>query len=140
MMVRESATKNSSLAAPRAPRDQMGSLPRLETSHPPPGPGKGTTHNPSFPGSREKYASQRPSGENAGSIVINRVRKNGSVLASRGWPGSPSIAAIQISTPPPVLVWLMASRLPSGEMDCGASRVLPSVSRCATPEPSARTQ
>jgi len=41
---------------------QIGLPPRLETSHPPPGPGKGATHNPSFPGSPEKYASQRHPG------------------------------------------------------------------------------
>ena len=118
----------------------MGPLPRLEISHPPPGPGKGATHNPSFPGSSEKYASQRPSGENAGRMVTNGVGRNGSALPSRRWPASPSTGAVQISTPPPVVVWFIANHLPSGEMDCGTCQVLLSVSRCATPEPSVRIQ
>jgi hypothetical protein len=59
---------------------------------------------------------------------------------SRGWPATPSTAAIQISIPPPVLGWTIASRLPSGEIDRGVCTILPSVNRCATPEPSARIQ
>src|ERR1051326_7349621 len=118
----------------------MGYPPRLETSQPPPGPGNGTTHNPYFPGSLVKYASQRPSGENAGSIVLNRACKNGLAVPNRGWPGSPSRGAVQISTGPAVLAGANASRLPSGEMGRGFPPISASVSRCATPDPSARIQ
>src|SRR5262249_9198412 len=125
-------------------RDQIGHKPPpVETCHLLPGPGNGRTYNSSVPDSSEEYASQWPSGENAGCPSQNDVRRNRSAFPRRGWSRSPSTGAVQISDwPRAICCCVYASRLPSGEKEHGTWKVLPSVavSRCASPTPSARIQ
>ena len=92
------------------------------------------------PDSFDAYASHRPSGENAGRTSLNGVPRNSSAFPSLGCPESPSIGAVKMSSLPPFPFWVKARRLPSGENEYGSSSSLPSVRRCASPDPSERIQ
>src|SRR5215831_4503826 len=119
--------------------DQIGELPKpVEICHlPPPFPcGRGNGRTKTFiePASADAYASQCPSGEKRGSPVSPDPRRNSCGFPRRNPSWSPSTGAIQI--PSSVLP---ASHLPSGEKDDGNPPGLPSVSRCGSLAPSART-
>src|ERR1700728_3715125 len=121
-------------------RDQRAIPPPLfETCHFPPCPddggGNARTYTSYFPDSFDAYASQRPSGENAGTWSRKLLLRNCSGFPAFNWPPWSSSGTVQIwSTPPPN----EASRLPSGVNDDGNWTVLLCHSACGWPDPSAR--
>src|SRR5947207_2533314 len=112
--------------------------PPVEILHFPPGAGNGRTYTSIIPSSSEEYASQCPSGENAGAIRINTGGLNGfcrneTGLARRGSCWLVSNSAVQRCQSQ------IASRLLSGDTDDGNTPVVRSERRRTSPPPSART-
>src|SRR5215472_9517558 len=92
------------------------------------------------PDSLDRYATQRPSGENTGTASSSDVRRNGSGLPGLGRSGSvASSGSVQRSKPVSGLTSIYASRRPSGEKDHGTRLFGLSRSRTRSPAPSLRT-
>src|SRR5215831_1923762 len=140
MMRPSRARKNSSCRL----RDQMGNCPPpVDIRVLGPGPGKGRTYTSNVPDSFEVYATQRPSGENAGHAgqgvgpAMGSCRNNFG-FPSRGCSALPSTGTAPISARRPAVSLTTASHLPSDENDDGKPLKSPSPNDCPSPEPSLR--
>ena len=145
--LRPSRAGPRSQKAVRAPsRDHSGNLPPpVEICHCPPGPGNGRTYTSEIPDSSDAYASQCPSGEKAGYASLNGAPRNSSGFPSQtsGGPARDRLqsGAVKISV---VARHSRLSKMPDAfrpaKMNMETHGGLPSVSRCASPDPSERIQ